>query len=154
MKKLIVLLLFCLVPSVSFAGTRTGKEMITTAVDLTPSGTFVDVGAEVNTNDLEEGAFLVTVGTGNASEVKAKILVKHTASGTQEYPLPLDLATNLTVSDVDVYFEYVVTAARTEYKYVPVELDGTAPFIQLQMASDFPSGNNATVSSVIFTERR
>ena len=151
-KVLIVALLTLLIPVIAIAGSQ---EWLSSTVELTPSGTFVDIGAEIETKRADGLGLMATVGTGNCSEVKVRAMGKHTSAGTGEYPIVLDTINNLTITGADTYYEYSVTSGNvTEYKSVYIPLERTFPYLQIQMASDFPSGKNATVSSVVITQKR
>lgn len=145
-KVLAIVLAIVLIPAIAYCL----PERLSASVDLTPSGTYVDVGDEIVSKGADNiGIFITTEGKA-ASAIDLKILAKHTSGGTDEYLFPdMGLNTNLTITED--FYTIGISASLTNSYCINVKTDGVIPYLQVQGKSRHANliiGNNAVVTSL------
>ena len=143
MKKLLLVILILLMGTTAYAL----RDYASTAVDLTPSGTFVDVGSELNVKNSENvGMFINTAGQ-DASGIRFRVLAKTDSAGTSEYYMPdLRIASDLTLDQND----FTVTLLDlTDSLFINVRTNRVIDYLQLTGASTHvvTTAGNAQVTS-------
>jgi hypothetical protein len=113
------------------------------AANQTVTNAWADLGPEVLVDGATHlrGWFVYTKGTGNVTTLQVRALIKHTAGGTEEYPLPVlktDISAvpyTITADDEGVYVSPVdasglrslLWALANTVKYVQFQVKATTP---------------------------
>ena len=90
----------------------------------------------------------LTIGTG--TNLRVRMLVKHTSAGTDEYPVPIKVLDGNTPFNVKVeghYYEFNIDAS--QQMYLDWEVDNTIPFVQFQIMALTAGGPPTVVSAFV-----
>ena len=160
MKQLVmaVVMVMCFA-SVVFAGTHSLGEHVSTAVELTGSGTFLDLGAEIDTGGTKTLGILIDLTHTGNEYVSVKALGKFDDDTLAEFDIPMiGYPRDLTFSHVNDYvYDLSCSGGAMNHRTVlKWQLDEVVPIVQIQAAAYFDSStsNDATVSSMIVIENR
>lgn len=114
--------------------TKETLEDSTTAAD-TLTTTLVDVGSEVSTATYNVINFYVTLSINSSSNVRFKVLAKHTSAGSEEYALSsafVNISTRATYIDTASYRYFEIDDDANQLFIISVDVNNTIEYLQLQ----------------------
>jgi hypothetical protein len=116
--------------------TQIHGELLVSPQSVTAS--WVDLGAEINTNYYNMLGAFVKLDINSSQNVRIRALAKHAPAGTDEYVTPIDVITSSGSNEwdnvTDHYFEF--GADVDQNVLLKVELDCLIPVIQLQVMAE------------------
>lgn len=105
------------------------QALISAAQNLT--GAWADLGSEVKTSGFQHLGLWLNVDINDSSDVRVRVLAKHTEAHADEFSLPIKTVGASSVAIEDEYFE--LTDDADQKILIGVDLDGIVPVIQIQV---------------------
>lgn len=121
------------------------RDLITSPQTVT--GSFVDIGDEIRTNQIEGFMAFIELNINDSLNVRIRALAKHASGATSEYVLPIKTISTNQVNLEDEFFEF----AEDIDQNMAIELttNWTIPFVQLQVSAGTVGASPATLDAVI-----
>jgi hypothetical protein len=105
------------------------RDLKTSAQDFTAS--WVDYGSEISSDGHVRISLWFDIDINDTTDVRVRILAKHTRGGADEYTFPIETISDTYISVKDEYVEFAVDV---DGKHViSFELDEIIPFVQVQI---------------------
>lgn len=128
------------------------RDAVSSAVDLTPSGTWVDVGTEIDCEGATDVGLYIQVNGKDATAVKFRTLCLTDEGGSLEYTMPiLSLGSDLTIDSSEMIYQ--LSGELTQNVFINIDTDRTVQAIQFQGKSEY-TGTPANVETLKVKQNR
>lgn len=128
-------------------GAASPAELITSQQTL--STTWVDLGSEINLSRYNHVCLWVNLVISDSTNVRERVIAKHTAAGANEYSIPIQ---TVSASDVKVEPEYKEFNVDADQKMVNCwDIDNAIPLVQFQIQAGAVGTVAGVISSAQFT---
>ena len=129
------------------SSSQTSPVLISTSVEAS-TASWVDWGSEIDTRGYHDMSVYAPVTISSSTNLQFRALAKTVSAGTNEYVMPLTTTLSSAVTVEESYYELNNDADQNIM--LPFKLNGTIPYIQLQVKSGAATGTLATVSTAYY----
>jgi len=145
MKKVFAIVLaIMLVPAVVYCL----PDFVSTDVELSPSGTFVDVGTEITVKGAQDVGLYITTEGKVSTSIQFRVLTKTDSAGTSEYFFPdMQPGADLTVTSTD--YTFGITNNLTGSYCLNIPTNGIVKYIQVQGSSKLDDSTAAATGATV-----
>jgi hypothetical protein len=139
------------VTALNFPNVMAGPfELISSAQNLT--AVWADLGSELAVAGAKSLGLWMNLDINDSSDVRVRLLAKHTGAGTEEHVLPIKVVSASSIALEDEYFEFTDDADQSMILFW--DLEGLVPYVQFQVIAGTLGAGAGQVDTALVTSAK